>query len=745
MTLDNVELNFLAMPYVLAGPIVRRLTRTSVSVWIACRTSAPVDLRVRQVGHGWQSVTTTPTRVGQNLYIAALTVSGSNFAAGIRYEYELVSAAWDNPGLQPDWAALRDSGNRPSFVGLPDTPAELRMLHTSCRKPHGGGRDGLALASELIGGALIERPHLLLLSGDQIYSDDVASVLFPRIRRLAQDLVAIDESATFDQIPAIGGRQQLSEDFGLTSDAATNHLWQLGEFLAMYLLSWSDILWPATLPDWPTARDSGDLDASVTEDMWNGQLEAVNLFRASLPDVRKLLANTPCLMVFDDHEITDDWNLNHAWCTSVYGTDQGSRIMTNGLLAYTLCQHWGNVPATFLVQGSPERFCLDNAWNDGASPDSANLRTSLGIPAAVAGGASDMRTLDGTGVRYDFRLGPDHGYPLHINVLDERTVRRIIENSDEVGRVAPAAINAMLPPPDGDAGVPRVVIAPAPIAGVHLIEHLLQPAMALLPDGDTEADAEAWTAFGPGFEQLLDRLAEYQRVAILSGDVHYGFAKQLRYQKPPGTDVGIAAQLTASSAKNSDTRTNTLHLFGDVMQQLDIVRTRKHVGWDSLPVAERQKLINPPAGSLPWDDALDVMLGRTLREGGRSPAVLTEEVANIYGIPNPDWSYTIEHYDRQVVPPDQRWDPIRTAAQNGTWQGWDADKSVTMVQALQGSALLRIGWVFAGLPQIGEIVIDTSGMPVIAKYRLFTAVGKDNVVGKFAETAVDVPLDPPAI
>jgi len=51
----------------------------------------------------------------------------------------------------------------------------LRLLHGSCRIPHGNGRDALKLADDLIGQAQINalaRPHQLLLMGDQIYADD---------------------------------------------------------------------------------------------------------------------------------------------------------------------------------------------------------------------------------------------------------------------------------------------------------------------------------------------------------------------------------------------------------------------------------------------------------------------------------------------------------------------------------------------------------------------------------------------
>ena len=45
---------------------------------------------------------------------------------------------------------------------------------------------------------------------------------------------------------------------------------------------------------------------------WDEDLENVELFKAVLPQVRRVLANVPSLMIFDDHEITDDWNIDLA-------------------------------------------------------------------------------------------------------------------------------------------------------------------------------------------------------------------------------------------------------------------------------------------------------------------------------------------------------------------------------------------------------------------------------------------------
>ena len=71
------------------------------------------------------------------------------------------------------------------------------------------------------------------------------------------------------------------------------------------------------------------------------------LFRKDLQDVRRMLANIPSYMICDDHEVTDDWNMTRDTCKSLYGHPLGLRVAQNALVAYSLCQHWGNVPEVF--------------------------------------------------------------------------------------------------------------------------------------------------------------------------------------------------------------------------------------------------------------------------------------------------------------------------------------------------------------------------------------------------------------
>ena len=56
-------------------------------------------------------------------------------------------------------------------------------------------------------------------------------------------------------------------------------------------------------------------------------------------------------MIFDDHEVTDDWYLSQSWRSRVLTAPFGRAIVRNGYAAYAVCQAWGNDPAAFTHTG----------------------------------------------------------------------------------------------------------------------------------------------------------------------------------------------------------------------------------------------------------------------------------------------------------------------------------------------------------------------------------------------------------
>lgn len=114
------------------------------------------------------------------------------------------------------------SGLLPSFTVPPEEVEAARIVHGSCRKPHGEGADMLASLDRYRRSAghhadMSKRPHLLLLTGDQIYADDVDPILLRVIHDASSTLLEWDE--TFEKTGP--GTQGPSTAIQEVRDAAT--------------------------------------------------------------------------------------------------------------------------------------------------------------------------------------------------------------------------------------------------------------------------------------------------------------------------------------------------------------------------------------------------------------------------------------------------------------------------------------------------------------------------------------------
>ena len=78
------------------------------------------------------------------------------------------------------------------------------------------------------------------------------------------------------------------------------------------------------------------------------------------PDVRWLLSTLPSSMIFDDHDVRDDWNTSRAWRDEMQATDWWEERITGALMSYWVYQHLGNLSPAGLAadetyRGRPRR------------------------------------------------------------------------------------------------------------------------------------------------------------------------------------------------------------------------------------------------------------------------------------------------------------------------------------------------------------------------------------------------------
>ncbi len=421
----GAEANTNPLPLILAGPILRKVTPKSVTVWLALSKSADVRLDVYSVdalvGRVLASGHRQTVSIGKNVHMVCVTarpVSGeSDLTSGTVYSYDLTFTT--PTGNVPFPTAIGDSGSaayaygtrqRPSFALPPDDLESVRLVLGSCRKPNAEGPDALAMLDDIVASSVDSadlRPHQLLLTGDQIYADEVSDILLLMLTDAAS--VLIDP---VEPLPGPNGSQFLANmappttrtdsiknAAKLTSTDTRSHLMSFGEFVAMYLFVWSNVLWPKILPDWTDLEAipsiKGKPESLYRLTMLSGEIntktQRVHEFRNSLIKVRRALANVPTAMILDDHEITDDFNMEPIFCTGVYGSDLGLRIVQNGLAAYAVCQHWGNAPEQFetnaaLGGADPAGVWLLNQFNTnayGKIADDPTLKTTVGVHAAA--------------------------------------------------------------------------------------------------------------------------------------------------------------------------------------------------------------------------------------------------------------------------------------------------------------------------------------------------------------------------
>lgn len=632
-------------PLVLAGPMLRKTTSTSVTVWLALKQFARVTLTVTDEQDVVMSGDGEPVAVGTNLYIIAVTAKPLDgpLSEGVVYQYDLAFDTGTNSisfsaAMGSDAPLAYGALTKPSFSLPPKDLNRLRILQGSCRMPHANGRDTLPIIDDLLATTASNayaRPHQLLMTGDQIYADDVSRGLLLMLIEASDVLLGWRERMPgFEYNPEFpvpvppGMRNRLlgPDVAGFTSEVLHSHLMSLGEYLCMYLFVWSPVLWPDTLPSYAQVMEpmrkrlilgASDWKPRTNETAINKELAVLAAFSNDLSKVRRVLANVPSYMVFDDHEVTDDWNMTRNFCADVYGHDLGKRIVQNALVAYSLCQHWGNVPEDFdgpstpggkliaLLHPAPSSHAPPTTplpappSSDGAARydrNSQDLRKLLGMhDFAVQKRRKDSANFhDDDTLRYDFTV---EGDAHQIVFTDTRSWRSYPQGSNSPGHLLPKnEITRQIAEKKPDLGSRLLIVvlstnAP-PVGPIRAAARnvWLSQTFTHYPD-----IFEAWEIPSVPFDRLLTALTQRLPkvdgrhngpVILLSGDVHFSFASRIVFRadsrfeaqkQAPATAVIV--QLVASSFKN---------------QTADTIGFQGKEGYTSVPLWLIRYVVNIP-------------------------------------------------------------------------------------------------------------------------------------------------------
>lgn len=254
-------------------------------------------------------------------------------------------------------------------------------------------------------------------------------------------------------------------------------------------------------------------------------------------------------MIFDDHDVIDDWNTSASWVADMRATPWWRERILSGLMSYWVHQHLGNL--------SPRELSEDLLYAAvRETPDGTDVLRAFSAQADA----------DPASVRWSYRR--DFGR-VRVVMLDTRAARVL----DEKNR-------RMIDP--GEAQWLREQALDSPGSYDHLLigtslPWLLPP---LIHDAETwnaalcegkrgerwarfgekmrrAADLEHWAAFPSSFEALTEFIAEAgsgddapATVCVLSGDVHHAYVAEPTW--PGGAQPAARVlQLTCSPVHNS--------------------------------------------------------------------------------------------------------------------------------------------------------------------------------------------------
>ncbi len=359
------------------------------------------------------------------------------------------------------------------------------------------------------------------------------------------------------------------------------------------------------------------------------------LYREAWTDapIRWLLSTVPSAMIFDDHDVIDDWNTSIDWVQEMRATSWWDRRVTGAFMAYVLYQHWGNLhPDALEEQDIYQRVV--------ASEDASAILADYALESdrEIEGARwSYCRDIGRTRVvMIDSRAGRVLT-PGARSMVDEGEWQWIGEHA--VGGFDHLLIGTSLP----------LIMAPA--------LHYLEAWNEAVCDGAwgragswagekirQGADLEHWPAFRDSFYALCELLRTVgaggrgeapASIVVLSGDVHHAYLAQVGF--PRGSGVRSAVwQATCSPFRNPLNRHERRGVsFGFTRAGAVIARA----------LAAAAGVPRPPVR---WrfqdgDPRFDNQVGTLMLDGRRATARLERSLPSDEGVQHPVLEISDEH------------------------------------------------------------------------------------------------------
>jgi PhoD-like phosphatase len=299
----------------------------------------------------------------------------------------------------------------------------------------------------------------------------------------------------------------------------------------------------------PTTNDDA---SSLPADLVDGFDEFTWVYQESWspPVERWFFANVPTAMVFDDHEMIDDWNISDAWVREIRSHDWWENHVIGGLMTYWLYQHLGNLsPDVIRTEG-----ILDDLYRIG---DGWQRLRDWALESEEFTGARDR-------YRFNFYRDLEGVRLVMIDARNGRVLtpgrRRIVDDNEWRWIVAAC-----------DADVDHLLIGSSVPVFVPGGLHDLQVWDEAIADGAwgsigrrvgewirVKCDMEDWPSFSHSFDAFVDLLHDLgcasrpeapSTISVLSGDIHLSYVAEVVFphDEPVASRVH---QLVSSPMRN---------------------------------------------------------------------------------------------------------------------------------------------------------------------------------------------------
>ena len=266
-------------PDIILGPILRHVGSSDATVWV--ETDAACEVEGRAGGSSHRS----PTFTVEGHHYALVTVTG--LEPGAVYEYEVRldgDVVWPEPG----------SSFPPSEIRPIPPESDLTLAFGSCRVsvPHEP--------------PYTEKRGVIMRGGvsGKRFSHDALYALALRMRRQPSEewpdaLLLLGDQIYADDISM--GTREFIRSRRDTSQPPGEEVADFEEYTHLYWDAWKE------------------------------------------PVIRWLLSTVPSAMIFDDHDVHDDWNTSEAWVRQMRSKPWWEERIVGAFMSYWIYQHLGNL------------------------------------------------------------------------------------------------------------------------------------------------------------------------------------------------------------------------------------------------------------------------------------------------------------------------------------------------------------------------------------------------------------------